>query len=89
MSLSTRRAWIEIEKPVVIIPVGTGRSPHGERGLKCSLSLRASPAPGSLSTRRAWIEISLVKYSDTPTARRSPHGERGLKSPYEDVLKDD
>ena len=34
MSLSSRRAWIEIESGTVITVSGKGRSPHGERGLK-------------------------------------------------------
>ena len=32
MSLSARRAWIEIATPVVTSTAGVGRSPQGERG---------------------------------------------------------
>ncbi len=39
MSLSSRRAWIEILKITVVYCVQSSRSPHGERGLKCK-SLR-------------------------------------------------
>ena len=35
LSLSSRRAWIEIEgKELIDIPLELSRSPHGERGLK-------------------------------------------------------
>ncbi len=34
VSLSSRRAWIEITCYVVLDDVSDGRSPHGERGLK-------------------------------------------------------
>ena len=35
LSLSSRRAWIEMHS-FEVYPVGAfGRSPHGERGLKC------------------------------------------------------
>ena len=35
MSLSSRRAWIEITPSIVIVTFDIfGRSPHGERGLK-------------------------------------------------------
>ena len=56
-SLSSRRAWIEIywsDKDEKMI---TGRSPHGERGLKWNGDPAAKKAAPSLSSRRAWIEI--------------------------------
>ena len=34
MSLSSRRAWIEICENAALEVMRTGRSPHGERGLK-------------------------------------------------------
>ena len=36
-SLSSRRAWIEITTPWKSLRHSCGRSPHGERGLKCSV----------------------------------------------------
>ena len=32
LSLSARRAWIEISIIVIRTPIGCGRSPQGERG---------------------------------------------------------
>ena len=42
----------------------TGRSPYGERGLKCVRFEFVSVAFGSLSLRRAWIEIVDGEASD-------------------------
>ena len=39
-SLSSWRAWIEIYLPRVGLYVRSGRSPHGERGLKSDLGFR-------------------------------------------------
>ena len=39
VSLPSRGAWIEIESLQSLWPFGYGRSPHGERGLKLSMSL--------------------------------------------------
>ena len=60
MSLSSRRAWIEI--PFDFSPsVGSGsRSPHGERGLKFDNCMGSGTTAVSLSSRRAWIEIARV-----------------------------
>ena len=56
----------------------TGRSPHGERGLKSSRKpQRSEPSGRSPHGERG------LKYQDHRTAAgkpgRSPHGERGLK----------
>ena len=59
--------------------VASGRSPHGERGLKCSRHHRIREQHESLSSWRAWIEIPTPLRKWLKTARRSPHGERGLK----------
>ena len=57
MSLSSRRAWIEMLIGHTVHTTFKSRSPHGERGLK-SLRLRqAWQTHMSLSSRRAWIEI--------------------------------
>ena len=40
MSLSSRRAWIEIVKKIFRRRPQAGRSPHGERGLKLCVTLR-------------------------------------------------
>ena len=58
MSLSSRRAWIEIWFNYSTLFLLCRRSPHGERGLKWfrkCIKMRWSLR--SLSSRRAWIEI--------------------------------
>ena len=57
MSLSSWRAWIEINLLRENCRL-TSRSPHGERGLKWVIHLGQWHAHGSLSSWRAWIEIS-------------------------------
>ena len=56
----------------------TGRSPHGERGLKCSLAVWPY-----LDNRRSPHGERGLKYRTGGVCgadgRRSPHGERGLK----------
>ena len=56
-SLSSRRAWIEIQVSSRTSPKSTRRSPHGERGLKSIELVQAILLVKSLSSRRAWIEI--------------------------------
>jgi len=58
-SLPTRGAWIEIHGLYVICGQLLGRSPHGERGLKCGAAWYNHYAARSLPTRGAWIEIKL------------------------------
>ena len=58
----------------------TGRSPHGERGLKSSLLMDTVHPAGSLPPRGAWIEITCPAILRCVPQCRSPHGERGLKS---------
>ena len=57
----------------------SGRSPHGERGLKLLVVVGGFEQPESLSSRRAWIEILLNVMLELSAVGRSPHGERGLK----------
>ena len=59
MSLSSRRAWIEIETQQLAFYTDTSRSPHGERGLKLTCDSYHCDNNMSLSSRRAWIEIKL------------------------------
>ena len=79
LSLSLRRAWIEI---IIVSPFADAlrcRSPYGDRGLKCRHGELRRPIAESLSLRRAWIEIFSRASSRAETCR-SPYGERGLKS---------
>ena len=66
MSLSARRAWIEMDpRQDNRTRTITSRSPQGERGLKCWCTSHHPKRDASLSARRAWIEIRL-----TPTPLR-------------------
>ena len=56
-SLSSRRAWIEIINNAKSSRSFSGRSPHGERGLKSRSEVDACVSELSLSSRRAWIEM--------------------------------
>ena len=77
VSLSARRAWIEIiffratRLPVLVAL----RKESVDRNLYYGDGLTF--ADGSLSARRAWIEIKLFNYSRRFSACRSPQGERG------------
>ena len=59
--------------------VQNGRSPHGERGLKCHRTLSSGSSKASLPPRGAWIEIARSLSKAIIHLGRSPHGERGLK----------
>ena len=77
MSLSARRAWIEIDAPssapyaelVALRKESVDRNDNGNAVAVSDLE--------SLSARRAWIEISLNSLLYTLTRCRSPQGERG------------
>ena len=77
-SLSSRRAWIEIQQPQQPFR-RCRRSPHGERGLKYISRDYILQTDRSLSSRRAWIEILPLLMPILNAHGRSPHGERGLK----------
>ena len=57
LSLSLRRAWIEIASDHRTRLLAARRSPYGERGLKFDGIDSDNKKPESLSLRRAWIEI--------------------------------
>ena len=69
-SLSSRRAWIEMQILEDLTGARAGRSPHGERGLKYTDSVTKSHHVRSLSSRRAWIEMlaSLVVLTSSAVA---------------------
>ena len=69
-----------MEIDILLIHEKGGRSPRGERGLKCvEMQLRKDRAIRSLSSRRAWIEIQYELLAQILRWCRSPRGERGLK----------
>ena len=77
MSLSARRAWIEIEAPssapyAALVALRKESVDRNMRFLPISRGFS-----GSLSARRAWIEIEEVENYEEQTERRSPQGERG------------
>ena len=53
-----RGAWIEIPAAVRPLVASSGRSPCGERGLKCYFSVCVRQKSKSLPVRGAWIEIA-------------------------------
>ena len=77
MSLSARRAWIEITL-VQIIMSGYAKSLSARRAW-IEIGGRKYDAAEilSLSARRAWIEIQVPTWFGIPRIGRSPQGERG------------
>ena len=77
MSLSARRAWIEISvtryrptpKPVALRKESVDRN--------CYLDNIEITQAKSLSARRAWIEMDTPPQKHQTNAGRSPQGERG------------
>ena len=78
-SLPARGAWIEICHILLLVIFIFRRSPHGERGLKSSVSHNAFFERASLPARGAWIEMVERLLNAFISLGRSPHGERGLK----------
>ena len=76
MSLSARRAWIEIYLLAVL--AGPSGSLSARRAwIEISMSCNAVKLWASLSARRAWIEITQRRDFKALGLRRSPQGERG------------
>ena len=77
MSLSARRAWIEITVPPCAGLTGRValRKESVDRNL-CFVALKGQAKP-SLSARRAWIEIIGTLLTVSVRKSRSPQGERG------------
>ena len=72
---TTDRAGFLVHKILFLVlnsRIYCGRSPHGERGLKCPCLTIPSPRPWSLPTRGAWIEIIIFCPSTLP-AKVAPH----------------
>ena len=86
-SLPAWGAWIEIlsisnERT----PPFAGRSPYGERGLKCRRRALSHLSSRSLPVWGAWIENRYprrITWMHEGCRRRSPYGERGLKFLYD------
>ena len=78
MSLSARRAWIEISiedlEPSTTRVVAL-RKESVDRNISSQTGLMGLNS--SLSARRAWIEIHTFPLPRSGTASRSPQGERG------------
>ena len=77
MSLSARRAWIEIDWASVITAM-TSVALRKESVDRNILPIPTSQTSSrSLSARRAWIEIARIMNVLNGLKRRSPQGERG------------
>ena len=76
MSLSARRAWIEIAMTSQI-SVSTVSLSARRAWIEITQQGGQPTATKSLSARRAWIEIRLTDMSDAWHRCRSPQGERG------------
>ena len=77
MSLSARRAWIEIKAlQGLFFMVWSLSARRAWIEIKGAL-LASVSSSGSLSARRAWIEISVLCCDSIDEHCRSPQGERG------------
>ena len=77
MSLSARRAWIEMDTPPHEHKANTValRKESVDRNIPNKGTLRNTHK--SLSARRAWIEITGTMGKSNSAISRSPQGERG------------
>ena len=76
MSLSARRAWIEITVVGVLATLVTSLSAR-RAWIEIPAGCWRDARRASLSARRAWIEITVVGVLATLVTGRSPQGERG------------
>ena len=76
LSLSARRAWIEIAASGCV-PSASGSLSARRAWIEMATSARLPAVPVSLSARRAWIEIDGTRTALCGWTRRSPQGERG------------
>ena len=77
VSLSARRAWIEIVMwmaLISLIPVALRKESVDRNSAQSNI---IKIIPGSLSARRAWIEIFAPTGPGPCFGSRSPQGERG------------
>ena len=77
MSLSARRAWIEIFVPFDVIRPAIVALRKESVDRNNDLPIKYLKYLLSLSARRAWIEIAGSAWVSEFPERRSPQGERG------------
>ena len=77
MSLSARRAWIEITLSRGMSQAATVALRKESVDRNDDKTLHRRGMAKSLSARRAWIEIFHYDGTTSDTYRRSPQGERG------------
>ena len=77
LSLSARRAWIEILLLAVGVILGAVALRKESVDRNSTYVTRLPRAQVSLSARRAWIEIASSGVDFAEDWRRSPQGERG------------
>ena len=76
MSLSARRAWIEMTTYLDTSSIDESLSAR-RAWIEITDDVSTGGEIKSLSARRAWIEITCIAPKKYPVIRRSPQGERG------------
>ena len=79
MSLSSWRAWIEMNCSLKPATNCLGRSPHGERGLKSNAVIYLGAYLGRSPHGERGLKLPVALPACLRIVGRSPHGERGLK----------
>ena len=77
MSLSARRAWIEIYGPACCSYFGRPSLSARRAWIEIIIVIRTPTGCVSLSARRAWIEMTFPGFGVEIDGGRSPQGERG------------
>ena len=77
LSLSARRAWIEIIGTATALNTSRGSLSARRAWIEITFSASKTPSNWSLSARRAWIEILFPFPLYNYIISRSPQGERG------------
>ena len=77
MSLSARRAWIEIVTSIFIVVISSVALRKESVDRNSPILKGSAGGSKSLSARRAWIEICKYRSKQFVLRCRSPQGERG------------
>ena len=78
-SLPVRGAWVEMPFRRLVRPPRGGRSPCGERGLKCPCGITIPLFSGRSPCGERGLKFQMSTDMAGLAAGRSPCGERGLK----------
>ena len=77
LSLSARRAWIEMPPGLACSAICTTSLSARRAWIEITVPNVTIDCLGSLSARRAWIEIGAGSVRGISSRSRSPQGERG------------